>query len=96
MPHEITRPGPSRKEQVAIEPAARYIRGVAKRMLLHYQKGGFPSYEVVDEQGMPQPCALGIPWVNGDTQKTLAKVRIPRTDPWGRPLPDDEDRGGRA
>ena len=65
--------------------------GVAKRMLLHFQKGGFPAYEKADEQGMPQPCALGIPWVNGDTQRTLARLHIPRTDPWGRPLPEPED-----
>ena len=25
-----------------------------------------------------------------DTQRTLAKVHIPRTDPWGRPLPEPE------
>jgi hypothetical protein len=56
-------------------------------MLLHYDRWAFPAYEVVDEHGMPQPCALGLPWVNGDTQRTLAKLDIPRTDPWGRPLP---------
>jgi len=58
-------------------------------MLLHFQKGGFPAYEQVDEEGMPQPCALGQPWVNPDTLQTLAKVRVPRTDPWGRPLPEE-------
>ena len=63
--------------------------GVAKRMLLHFQKAGFPAYECADEQGMPQPCALGQPWVNQDTLRTLAKLRIPRTDPWGRPLPGE-------
>ncbi len=63
---------------------------MARRMLLHFQKGGFPAYEEADEQGMPQPCALGIPWVNPDTQRTLARLRIPRTDPWGRPLPEPD------
>lgn len=67
------------------------LRPVAKRMLLHYQKGGFPAYEKADEQGMPQPCALGQPWVNEDTQRTLAKLHIPRTDPWGRPLPGPQE-----
>jgi hypothetical protein len=74
---------------------------VAKRMLLHYKRGGFPAYEKADEQGQPVPCALGQPWVNGDTLLTLKKLRIPRTDPWGRPLPDEpldgvrpRDRGG--
>lgn len=59
-------------------------------MLLHYQRGGFPAYEKTDENGIPVPCALGQPWVNPDTQQTLAKVDIPRTDPWGRPLPDQK------
>ncbi len=56
-------------------------------MLLHFRRGGWPAYEKADEQGMPQPCALGQPWVNADTQRTLARLHIPRTDPWGRPLP---------
>ena len=75
---------------VASGPSGGYREGVAKRMLLDFQKEAFPAYEWADEQGMPQPCALGIPWVNADTQRTLAKVRIPRTDPWGRPLPEPE------
>jgi hypothetical protein len=29
--------------------------------------------------------------VNPDTQATLAKLRIPRTDPWGKPLPGEPD-----
>lgn len=61
---------------------------VPKRMQLDFQKDAFPAYDKVDEDGMPQPCALGVGWVNVDTQRTLAKLRIPRTDPWGRPLPD--------
>ena len=62
---------------------------MAKRRLLHFQKGWFPAYEKADEEGKPQPCALGVAWVNADTQRTLAKLRIPRTDPWGRPLPGE-------
>jgi len=58
-------------------------------MLLHFQSGGLEAYAPVDEGGVPQPCALGQPWVNEDTQRTLAKLNIPRTDPWGRPLPED-------
>lgn len=59
-------------------------------MLLHFDRGTFPAYECADEQGMPQPCALGVPWVNPDTLRTLAKLHIPRTDPWGRPLPEPD------
>jgi len=61
-------------------------------MLLHFQGGGYPAYEKADEQGMPQPCALGLPWVNADTQRTLAKLHIPRTDPWGRVISSEELR----
>ena len=61
-------------------------------MQLHYQRGGYPAYESVDEDGKPVPCALGQPWVNEDTQRTLAKLHIPRTDPWGRPLPDEPEK----
>ena len=70
------------------KPSARPVV-VAKRMQLHYQRGGYPAYEKVDEDGKPVPCALGQPWVNEDTQRTLARLRIPRTDPWGRPLPGE-------
>jgi hypothetical protein len=62
-------------------------------MLLDFRKGRFPAYDVIDEQGMPQPSALGLPWVNPETQRTLARLRIPPTDPWGRPLAEP---GGRA
>lgn len=58
-------------------------------MLLRFQTGGLGAYAPVAEGGVPQPCALEQPWVNEDTQRTLAKLDIPRTDPWGRPLPDD-------
>ena len=61
-------------------------------MQLHYQRGGYDAYEKVDEDGKPVPCALGQPWVNEDTLRTLAKLHIPRTDPWGRPLPDAPEK----
>ena len=64
-------------------------------MSLHYQRGGFPAYECVEEDGKPVPCALGQPWVNGDTLDTLRRVRIPRTDPWGRALPGESLEGVR-
>jgi hypothetical protein len=60
-------------------------------MLLDFQKEGFPAYDEVEEDGIPQPCALGVPWVNPDTQQTLEKLDIPRTDPWGRPLPGEPE-----
>ena len=63
---------------------------MAKRMVIHFQEGGLESYAPVPEHGVPQPCALGQPWVNEDTLQTLAKLHVPRTDPWGRPLPDEQ------
>lgn len=64
---------------------------VPKRMLLDYQKAAFPAYDLEPEDGIPVPCALGQPWVNADTLLTLQKLTIPRTDPWGRPLPGEPD-----
>jgi hypothetical protein len=64
-------------------------------MSLNYRKGGYPAYERVAEDGKPVPCALGQPWVNEDTQATLARLCIPRTDPWGRPLPGESLEGVR-
>ena len=58
-------------------------------MVIHFQEGGLGRYQPVPEHGVPQPCALGQPWVNEDTRRTLARLHIPRTDPWGRPLPDE-------
>jgi hypothetical protein len=64
---------------------------VPERMLLDYQKGAYPGYDLEPENGIPVPCALGQPWVNEDTLETLEKLRIPRTDPWGKPLPGEPD-----
>lgn len=67
-------------------------------MSLRFGQTGFPAYREEPEDGRPVPCALGRPWVNPDTQATLARLRIPRTDPWGNPLPGeppDPKRGAR-
>jgi hypothetical protein len=45
----------------------------------------------MEEGGQPKPCASGVGWVNPHTLETLAKRKIPRTDPWGRPLPEASD-----
>lgn len=60
-------------------------------MSLNYGQTGYPAFSDVSEDGKPVPCALGQPWINPDTQHTLAKLRIPRTDPWGNPLPGEPD-----
>ena len=33
---------------------------------------------------------MGVGWVNKDTLATLDKLNIPRTDPKGRPLDQDD------
>jgi hypothetical protein len=64
---------------------------MGKRMMINFAKGGFPHYEQEEEEGMAKPCAMGIPWVNPDTLKTLERRRIRRTDPKGRPLDVEEN-----
>src|SRR5438874_476048 len=48
---------------------------MAKRMMTRFDRGAFPTYETVEEDGYPQPCVMGQPWVNHDTQK------ITKSDP---------------
>ncbi len=59
---------------------------MAKRAQLNFHR---PLRDSVDEQGQARPCAMGVGWVNEDTQATLKKRAIPRTDPKGRPLKED-------
>lgn len=59
---------------------------MAKRMMTRFDRGAFPTYETVEENGYPQPTAMGQPWVNLDTQKTIRKRGGRKTDPFGRPL----------
>jgi hypothetical protein len=59
---------------------------MAKRMKTRFDRAAFPTYETVDENGYPQPCSMGQPWVNPDTLKTIRKRGGRRTDPYGRPL----------
>ncbi len=59
---------------------------MGKRTVVHFAKQGFPHYQREEEEGMAKPVVMGFPWVNPDTLKTLAKLRIPRTGPKGEPL----------
>ncbi len=59
---------------------------MGKRMMVNFGKEGFPQYEEVEEEGMAKPCALGLPWVNPDTVRTLELRRVQRTGPKGEAL----------
>ena len=63
---------------------------MGKRMRVDFTKRGFPHYEEEEEEGMAKPVAMGVPWVNPDTLKTLEKRTIPRTGPKGEPLQQEE------
>jgi hypothetical protein len=60
------------------------VVAMAKRLRVKFQ--GELGATRVEESGQAQACASGVGWVNPHTLQTLAKKRIPRTDPWGRPL----------
>ena len=62
---------------------------MGKRMMIDFAKKGFPHYEEEEEEGMAKPVAMGVPWVNPDTLKTLAKRQIPRTGPKGEPIEEE-------
>jgi hypothetical protein len=55
-------------------------------MMTRFDRGAFPTYETVEENGYPQPTVMGQPWVNPDTQKTIRKRGGRRTDAYGRPV----------
>jgi hypothetical protein len=67
---------------------------MAKRMMSRFDRGAYPTYETTEENGYPQPCSMGVRWVNQDTQKTIRKRGGHRTDQWGRPLAGDEQAPG--
>ena len=58
---------------------------MAKRMVSHFSRAGYPSYEKVDEDGQAKPCVYGVPWVNPDTLATISKHGGQRTGPKGEP-----------
>jgi hypothetical protein len=65
---------------------------MGKRMMVNFSKVGFPQYEEVEEEGMAKPCAMGLPWVNQDTVKTLELRQISRTGPKGENLESRDDK----
>lgn len=65
---------------------------MAKRMMTRFDRGTFPTYEQVEENGYPQPTAMGHPWVNPTTLQTIRKRGGGPTDPKGRPLGQKPDR----
>ncbi len=69
---------------------------MGKRMMVNFGRAGFPHYEEVEEEGMAKPCAMGLPWVNSDTVRTLELRRVRRTGPKGEALEAAETTKGTA
>ena len=67
---------------------------MAKRMVTHFSRAGFPSYEQIDEDGQAKPCVYGVRWVSPDTLATIKRRGGKRTGPKGEPL-DRDDLGAR-
>ena len=59
---------------------------MARRMVTHFSRAGFPSYENIDEEGQAKPAVYGVPWVNPDTLATLRRHGGKRTGPKGELL----------
>ncbi len=69
---------------------------MGKRMMVNFGKEGFPQYEEVEEEGMAKPCAMGLPWVNPDTVRTLELRQVRRTGPKGEALESAEAQQEKA
>lgn len=65
---------------------------MSKRMVSNFSRGGFPSYEEIDEEGQAKPCVYGIAWVNPDTLKTSRKRGGKPTGPKGEPIGESDFR----
>ena len=59
---------------------------MAKRMMVDFQREGYPQFLPEEEEGTAKPCAIGVPWVNPHTLQTIEKRGIKRTGPRGEPL----------
>jgi hypothetical protein len=59
---------------------------MAKRIVTHFSRTGYPSYQRLDDDDQAKPCVYGVPWVNPDTLATIAKRGGKRTGPKGEPL----------
>jgi len=62
---------------------------MSRRKVSNFQREGFPSYEEIDEEGQAKPCVYGVPWVNVDTLRTIARHGDVRTGPKGEPVAAD-------
>jgi len=62
---------------------------MGKRMMVNFSRVGYPQFDEVEEEGMAKPCAMGLPWVNKDTAKTMGLRSIQRTGPKGEELTGD-------
>jgi hypothetical protein len=67
---------------------------MAKRMMVDFQRRGYPHFAAEEEDGMAKPCAVGVEWVNPDTLKTIRKRGIRQTGPKGEPLTGHGARKG--
>ena len=62
---------------------------MGRRMVTHFGRDGFPSYEEIDEEGQARPAVYGVKWVNVDTLATSGKHGGKRTGPKGEPIEDE-------
>lgn len=63
---------------------------MSKRMVTHFSRAGFPTYEEINEDGQAKPCVYGVAWVNPDTLATIRKRNVKRSGPKGEPLDEGQ------
>lgn len=57
-------------------------------MVTSFSRAGYPSYELIEEDGQAKPSVMGQAWVNRETLATLGKHGERRSGPKGEPLDD--------
>ena len=63
---------------------------MGKRKVTNFSKEGFPSYEVIEDEGQAKPCVQGTAWVNEDSLATGRKRGGKPTGPKGQPVEGNE------
>ena len=63
---------------------------MGKRKVTNFSREGYPSYEVIEDEGQAKPCVQGTAWVNADTRATGIKRGGKRTGPKGEAVEGNE------
>jgi len=63
---------------------------MGKRFVTNFSRAGFPSHELIDEEGQAKPSVYGTAWVHLDTLAAGRRHGGKPTGPKGEPVKGNE------